>query len=94
MRKKTVTFDDTPFTISPLNLDQVESFINETVLLSPNQQEQPLEIIRTALNNAEPEKPWTIELLRKELDLPAMQFLFREILQYSGLSTAQVTATN
>src|SRR5688572_26234373 len=89
MRKKTVSFDDdTRFTISPLNLNQVDDYVRELPesATAAEAQARSLEVICTSLNNASPDTPWTPQRCREELDLPVMKFLFNEILKLSGLT--------
>ncbi len=90
MRKKVVEMDGQKFTISPLNLEQCERFIQPAAAgVTPRQ--RTIELIITSLNNAAPPEPWTEETLRPELDLLIVGWLQKEILDFSGLAAADAT---
>lgn len=75
MRTKNVTMDGASFKLAPLNLEQVERFTKEETTVH--------DVILWSLQNAGLD--WDEDKLRKELDVVLRQFLFDEILLFSGL---------
>ncbi len=92
MRKKQITFEGAEFSISPLNLEQVDKFVVplDAATDAGSIKIQGYELVCSGLNNANPDDPWTHERLRTEFDLPLLAFVRDEILKFSGLALASV----
>lgn len=83
MRKIVKNYDGLEFTLSPLNLDQVEEFLAKAAPDAPAK--RTIDLVLMSLNNAEPAELWTEAKLRKEIDLVLQGKMQVDILEISGL---------
>lgn len=96
MRKKLLVYDSLEFTISPLNLDQVETLVVAAPAVdnSAALRDRQWEVVLAGLNNAKPAKPFTREALAPEMDLWLLRKLQVDIFEFSGLTVTELPETS
>lgn len=89
-RTKIVTMDNCSIVIAPLTVEQVEQLIGP-----PDQLEKPrpvdtYAVLCAGLNNAQAAdaEQWNAKRLRAAFDPLYLNFLFSEVLEFTGLRTA------
>ncbi len=73
------------FTIAPLNLDQVDSFVLP-LAAGETPRDRQWAIVLAGLNNAGPTEPYTLEGLKPEMDILLLRKLQMDVFEFSGLS--------
>jgi hypothetical protein len=97
MKTKLLKFDDEEYRIGALTLEQVETFVKSKEGARPAEGrivgDAVLQLIAESFNNAQslprylkPEdKEWTIERVRKEIDLTSIDAIQTAIIDFAGL---------
>lgn len=91
VRTKKVSKDGAEFTIAPLNLDQIESYVKLEDLANRKSIgfTKAYEVVCYGLNNALPEdtpeeQKWTPAKIKAKIDLVMFELLQQEIIDFSG----------
>ncbi len=96
-RVREFSMDGFSVKIAPLTLVEADNFIKEgQQLLSSNASpedwlKRTIELVCRSLNKAGNADPWNEGRLRGEMDLALMNALYREILEFSGLTVTKVS---